>query len=99
MTDEELFGFISNALQLADDDPFYGHIFVMMMKIKKMEEVTFDEFKGLFLESKTKSVAELKKKLGTLRNEALYDKTYREMYKKVFDLYIGNHTTLDMDTA
>ena len=52
MSDELLFHFLGNTLELADDDPFIGYILVSLMKIKKMEEVTFDEFKGVFAESK-----------------------------------------------
>ena len=34
-----------------------------------------------------------------MRNELGQDHLFKQMYKRLFDLYNGTHTTLDMDVA
>ena len=41
----------------------------------------------------------MKKKINELRDQANQDIHFKKMYKEIFNLYIGNHTTLDLDVA
>lgn len=69
------------------------------MKLTKIDEVTFEQFQSLFNYAGASNPNELKGKIGNLRNEAGQDIHFKSMYKNIFNLYIGNHTTLEMDVA
>lgn len=48
MNDEQLFGFLTDALGMAGDDPLVGHIVANIMDLKKIEETHFEDFAKLF---------------------------------------------------
>jgi len=49
--------------------------------------------------SRVKTVKDLKKKLPILYQELQKSASYKEMYKRVYSLFLINSTTLDIDYA
>lgn len=52
MSDEDLFDFMIDDLGIQGDDPIFGHFATNVMGIKKIEEITYDNFEALFLHAK-----------------------------------------------
>ena len=48
MNDEQLFGFLTDALGMAGDDPLVGHFVANIMDLKKIEETRLEDFAKLF---------------------------------------------------
>lgn len=44
MNDEMFFGFLEKELEIAPDDPVVGHIVTNVMKLTKIEEITYPQF-------------------------------------------------------
>jgi hypothetical protein len=58
-----------------------------------------DNFLNFFNYTDCDNLTDLKNALPKLRAEIKQDYHFKPMYKKLFDLYTGQHTTLDLDTA
>lgn len=52
MNDEQLFAFLTDALEMEGTDFLVGYITASLMKIKKMDETKLENFTALFEETK-----------------------------------------------
>lgn len=48
MNDGELFDFMIDDLEINAEDPIFGHLATNVMGIKKIEEITYENFEALF---------------------------------------------------
>ena len=67
INDETFFNFLSIQLEISADDIVVGHIVTNVMKLTKIEEVTYDQFEALFHYTNSKDEEDLKKKMNDLR--------------------------------
>ena len=63
MNDGELFDFMIDDLEINAEDPIFGHLATNVMGIKKIEEITYENFEALFKYAKVDNIPELKNKL------------------------------------
>ena len=99
MDEDDYSIFITEHLLLPQDSLLQFYIMTLGMNTPKMGHIRFEHFEYFFKFAGSQTLTELKKKLPKLEKDMYEPKTYKEMYRQLYETFLVKNLSLDFDHA
>ena len=98
--DEDLYScFITEHLGLPEDSLLQFYFMTLGMGTPKLGHIQFNHFRRLFEFAKAPTIKDFKKALPRLEKNMHEPKTYKEMYKQVYEAFLVKNLSMDFEYA